>query len=230
MKVDARHENRFYWITISLASLVGRRSSEIKAGKYKVSFNQSITRGSRARGAFRALSILHADRNSDVEHLALANQVIQPSHHFFDRRHLAPDVHPEQVDVIGLQPSEARFYSLHHILAVIAAGVRIGARSCSRVFRGQHHALAMVLHKLAQKRFARPLSVRVGGVDEIHPPSSCSRSCGSGVFVCSVFIVSWGVEDRSSPNETMLRAYFAAPVKAVSLRRSGRSTGQTAFT
>ena len=108
-------------------------------------------------------------RNPDVEHLALANQVIQPSHHFFDRRDLVPDVDPIQVDVVGLQPPEARFHSLHHILTLIAGRIRIGARSGSRVFRGQHHTLAMVLHKLAEKRFARPIGVRVGGVDEIPP-------------------------------------------------------------
>src|SRR5580693_5824214 len=75
-------------------------------------------------------------RNSDVEHLTLANQVIQPSHDFFDRRNLVPDVDPVQVDVVGLQPPEARFHSLHHILTLITGRVRIGARSSIGVFRG----------------------------------------------------------------------------------------------
>ena len=64
---------------------------------------------------------------------------------------------PVQVDIIGLQPPEARFHSLHHILTMIAGRVRIGARSSIGVIRGQHHALAMVLYKLAEKRFARPV-------------------------------------------------------------------------
>src|SRR5260370_40763496 len=51
----------------------------------------------------------------------------------------------------------------------MAGPVRIGARSSIGVFRGQHHARAMVLHKLAEKRFARPVCVKVGGVDEISP-------------------------------------------------------------
>ena len=108
-------------------------------------------------------------RNSAVEHLALPNQVIQPSHDFFNRRDLVPDVDPVQVDVIGLQPSEARLHRLHHILTVIARGVRIGARSGIRIFRGQHHALAMVLHKLAEKRLTRPVGIKVSRVDEISP-------------------------------------------------------------
>ena len=108
-------------------------------------------------------------RNSDVERLALANQIIQPSHDFFDRRNLVPHVDPIEIDVIGLQPLQARFYRLHHILALVTSRVRICARSRHGVFRGQDHALAMVLHKLAEKRFARPVGVKVRGVDEIAP-------------------------------------------------------------
>src|SRR6266404_4443933 len=65
--------------------------------------------------------------------------------------------------------AEFRFYGLHHILALVTSRVRIGARSRHGVFRGKDHALAMVLHKLAEKRFARPVGVKVRGVDEIPP-------------------------------------------------------------
>jgi hypothetical protein len=45
-------------------------------------------------------------RDTDVEHLALENQIIQPSHDLFDRRDLVPDVHPVKIDIVGLQSSE----------------------------------------------------------------------------------------------------------------------------
>jgi len=62
-------------------------------------------------------------RNSDVEHFALANQIIQPSHDFFDWGNLVPHVDPIEIDVIGLQPLETRSHCLHHILALVAGRV-----------------------------------------------------------------------------------------------------------
>jgi hypothetical protein len=40
-------------------------------------------------------------RDADVEHFALANQVIQSSHDLFDRRNLVADVDPVEIDVVG---------------------------------------------------------------------------------------------------------------------------------
>jgi hypothetical protein len=72
-----------------------------------------------------------------------------------------------EIDVIGLQPLEARFHCLHHhALAVVASRVRIGARSSKGVFRAHHEALAVALDKLAEERFARPVRVEVSSVDE----------------------------------------------------------------
>src|SRR5258708_40020676 len=68
-----------------------------------------------------------------------------------------------------LQRLGARFHRLHHTLAVVSSRVRIGARSSKGVFGGQDDALAVALHKLAEERFARPVRVEVGGVDEIAP-------------------------------------------------------------
>src|ERR1700674_4671697 len=51
---------------------------------------------------------------------------------------------------------------------VFAPGrVRICPRSSVGIFRGHHHALTVVFHKLAEKRFARSVCVKGGGVDEI---------------------------------------------------------------
>src|SRR5260370_39151939 len=88
-----------------------------------------------------------------------------------------------EIDVIGLQPLQARFYRLHHILALFTSRVRICARSRHGVFRGQDHALAMVLHILAEKRFARPVGIKVRGVDEIAP------SLAKGVVHLACFVL-----------------------------------------
>src|SRR6202011_1127405 len=45
--------------------------------------------------------------------------------------------------------------------------VRIGAGSGIGVFRGQHHALPVVLHKITEERFTGPVCVDVSRVDEI---------------------------------------------------------------
>ena len=48
---------------------------------------------------------------------------------------------------------------------------RVGSLRCCGigVFRGQHHALAVALHELAEERFARPVGVEIGGLNEIAP-------------------------------------------------------------
>ena len=60
-----------------------------------------------------------------------------------------------KVDIVGSQPFKARFHCLHHILALVAGRVRVCARSGEGVFRGHHHALAVVLRKLTEERLAR---------------------------------------------------------------------------
>ncbi len=66
-----------------------------------------------------------------------------------------------------MQAFETGFYGLEHVLALVAAGVGIRSRSGIRVFRSQHHALAVVLHELAQEGFAGSVGVEICGVDEI---------------------------------------------------------------
>jgi hypothetical protein len=41
--------------------------------------------------------------NADVENLALANHIVQAAHDIFHGCDAIPDVHPVQVDVVGLQ-------------------------------------------------------------------------------------------------------------------------------
>src|SRR6202795_3788151 len=75
-------------------------------------------------------------RDADVKNLALANQVIQTAHDFFHRCDPVPDVHPVQVDVVGLQSFQTGFHCLHHVLAMIARRIRIIAWRGVGVLRG----------------------------------------------------------------------------------------------
>src|SRR5882762_2763185 len=75
-------------------------------------------------------------RDADVKSLALANQIVQTAHDFFHRRDPVPDVHPVQVDVVGLQSFQTGFHRLHHVLAMIARRIRIIAWRGVGVLRG----------------------------------------------------------------------------------------------
>src|SRR5882762_7396010 len=106
-------------------------------------------------------------RDACVEYLAGSNQIVESSHDLVDGRDLIPDMDPIQVDVVGLQPFETRLHGLHHTLALVARGVRVCAWKSVGVFRSEHDALAMPFHKIAEKRFAGPIRVDIGSVDEI---------------------------------------------------------------
>ena len=74
---------------------------------------------------------------------------------------------PIEIDVIGLQAAQAGLNRLHHILALVTAGVRVSAGHGVGVFRGEDDTLTMALHKFPDEGFAGPVGVDVGGVDKI---------------------------------------------------------------
>ena len=59
-------------------------------------------------------------RDAGVENLSLANEIVQSTHDFFHWCDPIPDVHPVQIDVVGLQSFQTGFQCLHHAFAVIA--------------------------------------------------------------------------------------------------------------
>ena len=75
-------------------------------------------------------------RDAGVENLSLANEIVQSTHDFFHWCDPIPDVHPLQVDEVGLQPLQTGFHCLHHALAVIARRIRITAWRGVGVLRG----------------------------------------------------------------------------------------------
>jgi hypothetical protein len=80
-------------------------------------------------------------------------------------------VQPEQVDVVGAESPEARLERLHHVLAVIAAGVWVVAAGRERVLGRDHEVLAVGGDEVADELLARPVGVVVRRVDEV--PAGC---------------------------------------------------------
>jgi hypothetical protein len=87
-------------------------------------------------------------RDPDVENLALANDIVQAAHDFFHWSNPIPDVHPVQIDVVGLQSFQTGFQCLHHALAVIARRIGIVAGRGVGVFCRQNNTVAMALDEL----------------------------------------------------------------------------------
>ena len=114
-------------------------------------------------------------RDPDIEHLALAHQVVQRPHQLLDRRDGVPGVDPEQVQVAGLQPL-GLIDRLDQVLALVAARVRVVADGRHRRLRRHHQPLAVRPDQLTQELLARPEGVVVGGVHEVARPPGTSRT------------------------------------------------------
>jgi hypothetical protein len=54
-------------------------------------------------------------QGADVENLALANDIVQAAHDFFHWCDSILDVHPVEVDVVGLPSFQSDFQCLHHV-------------------------------------------------------------------------------------------------------------------
>src|ERR1700736_2526952 len=76
-------------------------------------------------------------------------------------------MHPIQVDVVGLQSTQARFDRGDYLLAVVAGTVRITRVGLVGELGGEYEPVAAPFEQLAEDRFRRPVGVDVGGVDDV---------------------------------------------------------------
>jgi hypothetical protein len=76
-------------------------------------------------------------------------------------------VHVIQVDVVGLQPAQARLDRGDYLLAVVAGAVRVIGVGLVGELGGEHEPVAASFEQLAEDGFRRPVGVDVGGVDDI---------------------------------------------------------------
>jgi len=105
--------------------------------------------------------------HAHVQHLPRADEVVERAKHFVDRRGCIPHVEPQQVDVVGAESPQAAFDRSHHVLAVVAAGVRVVPPLGQRVLRGYDEVIPLGGDELAHEPFGRPVRVVVRRVDEV---------------------------------------------------------------
>ena len=101
-----------------------------------------------------------------VEHLALADQIIQSRHYLFYRRYLVPDVNPTEIDVVSEQPRKTRFYGLDHALTVISRCIRAVPGAAFGYFV-PGTGLWRVRNEFSEERLTRTVGVNVVGIDEV---------------------------------------------------------------
>jgi hypothetical protein len=106
-------------------------------------------------------------RHCGVEDLAEADLVIQGTHKLLDRSEDVTGVHPIQVDMVGLQSTQARLDRADYLLAVVAGTVRITRVGLVCELGGEHEPVAAPFEQLAEDGFGRPVGVDVGGVDDV---------------------------------------------------------------
>jgi hypothetical protein len=86
-----------------------------------------------------------------VEDLSGSDEIIEPTHDFFERRHTVGNMGPVEVDPIGFQPLEARLDRRDHRLAAVAgdedASFGIGSKT---ELRRQHEVIAASREEVAQ--------------------------------------------------------------------------------
>ncbi len=108
-----------------------------------------------------------------MAHLAGADQVVEGAHHLFRRRHLIPGMQQVKIDVVGAEALERALHRAQHVLALVAAAVRIGPAAGGGIVEselgGDDHAVARggLADELAEHALAVAAGVAVGGVEEI---------------------------------------------------------------
>jgi hypothetical protein len=105
-------------------------------------------------------------RIADVADLALANEVVERTQRLLDRRQRIIVVLLVEIDVVGLQPLQARLDCIHDVAPRRAL---FGAVGCHRlgIFGGEHDVLAAVAEHGAQHGLgAAHFRIDVGGVEQ----------------------------------------------------------------
>src|SRR5712671_6885512 len=76
-------------------------------------------------------------------------------------------MHPIQVDMVGLQSTQARLDRSDYLLAVVAGTVRITRVGLVGELGAEHEPVSAPFEQVTEDRFRRPVGVDVGGVDDI---------------------------------------------------------------
>ena len=124
-------------------------------------------------------------RRAEVEDLAGPLQVGERVERLLDLGVGRGAVDLVQVDVVGLQPAQARLDLAHQPAPAVAALVGVLAHRPVRLGR-QHDVLAAALQGLADDLLGLPRRVHVGGVDDVDPGVERRVDDPDGVVVVGV--------------------------------------------
>ena len=103
----------------------------------------------------------------NVQDLPRTDLIVERPHQLCDGRDGVPEMDPEQVHVVGPQPTKALIQRLHQALAVVAERIDVTRADRRCVLGRQHEAVAVCREQLADDLLAATPRVVVGGVDEV---------------------------------------------------------------
>ena len=95
-------------------------------------------------------------RQPRMEDLAAGDEVVEPAQDLLDRRHAVLEVHPVEVDPVGLEPLQAALDRPDHALAVVAG----------RELRGDDEVVAIGGEEVPEQRLGLAQLIALGGVDQ----------------------------------------------------------------
>ena len=106
--------------------------------------------------------------------------------HLFYRRHLVPRVLPVQVHIVCLQSLQRPFQRTVHVLAPVAAGIRIARLRVERKLGRKHQLVAQLAlgNVPAHELFAHTLHIHIRRVDEVaaRPHIGVKNTLRLGIF------------------------------------------------
>jgi hypothetical protein len=94
------------------------------------------------------------------------DEVVQPPQDLLDRRHAVLEVHPVEVDPIGVEPLQAALDRADHVLAAVARGGRGRLRHAVAELRRHHEVIAVCGKEVAEQRLGLTHLVALGRVDQ----------------------------------------------------------------
>jgi hypothetical protein len=92
--------------------------------------------------------------------------VIEGAHNLLRRGEVVPGVQPQDVDVVGAQPSQGGFQRGDQALAVVAAGIQVTVTQVQRVLGADNEVVAVGSQQFAEDRLGGAVGVFIRDVDQ----------------------------------------------------------------
>src|SRR6266480_4816340 len=127
---------------------------------------------------------------TEITHLAGANQLRHRAHRFFNRRLRIDPMLVVKIDAINAEPAQTRFARLLYVLwfAVNSAkSRRIRVTQDSKLCR-DNNAIALAANSASDQFLIRVRTINVGGIEKSNPKVDCAINGGEGYRIVAVAI------------------------------------------